>query len=325
VTAAEQGNPTITAIEGLRVGHYTDREAATGCTVVLCEGGATAAVDVRGGAPATRETDLLRPENTVQLVQAILLSGGSAFGLAAADGVVQYLAERGIGFQTRQAAVPIVPSAALYDLGLGRPDVRPDYRAGRAACEAATAAPVEQGSVGAGTGASVAHLRGPAASLKGGLGSSVRRLRSGCLVGALVAVNAFGDVVEPRTGRTLAGPRLPDGAMANTVSLIEELADRQPSQAQHTTLAVVATDATLERSELLRVAQMAQSGLSRAIRPIHTSLDGDVIFALSTRSNPRVLPTIVGVIAAEVLAEAVVQAVTTATSLAGRTALCDLA
>lgn len=322
--SAGDAQDTLTDVGGLRVGHHTDLAAATGCTVVLCEAGATAAADVRGAAPATRETDLLRPENTVQRVQAILLTGGSAFGLAAADGVVRFLARRGAGFPTRAGPVPIVPAAALFDLGLGQADVRPTPADGEAACLAATDGPVPLGSVGAGTGATVGHLRGPAACVKGGLGSASRRLGSGQTVAALVAVNAFGDVVQPTTGELLAGPRLASGKLSSTSASIEELGGRQGGAFQHTTLAVVATDATLDRVALTRVAQIAHDGLARAIRPCHTSFDGDVVFALSTELLPVVHPTIVGTIAAEVLAEAVVRAVLRAGGLAGVPAVAEL-
>jgi L-aminopeptidase/D-esterase-like protein len=317
---------TLVDVAGLRVGHYTDLAAATGCTVVLCERGATSAVDVRGAAPATRETDLLRPENTVQKVQAVLLTGGSAFGLAAAEGVVRYLEERGVGFPTGAGPVPIVPAASLFDLTAGMSAARPGHAEGYAACQAASSRAVAEGSVGAGTGACVGHLRGRSASTKGGLGSASRRLLSGASVGGLVAVNAFGDVIEPGTGRILAGARDLNGGFVGTSAHIEELAGAAsgPRVGQHTSLAIVATDSSLERAELLRVAQMAHDGLARVIQPAHTGLDGDVVFALSTASRPRQDPTIVGTIAAEILAESVLRAVTKATSLAGVPAILDL-
>jgi L-aminopeptidase/D-esterase-like protein len=321
-----QGGGTLVDVAGLQVGHYTDAAAATGCTVVLCERGARSAIDVRGAAPATRETDLLRPENTVQKVQAVLLTGGSAFGLAAAEGVVRYLEERGAGFPTGAGPVPIVPAASLFDLGIGMSAIRPGHDEGYSACREASQGPVAEGSVGAGTGASVGHLRGSSGSTKSGLGSASRRLISGATVGGLAVVNAFGDVVEPDTGRILAGARDLSGGFLDTTAHIEELAEvaSAPRFGQHTTLALVATDSALERVELLRVAQMAHDGLARVIQPAHTGLDGDVVFALSTGSGPRLDPTIVGTIAAEILAESVLRAVTKATGLAGVPAILDL-
>jgi L-aminopeptidase/D-esterase-like protein len=312
-----EASGTLTDVAGLRVGHHTNLEAATGCTVILCEAGAAAAVDVRGAAPATRETDLLRPDNTVQKVHAILLTGGSAFGLAAAAGVVRYLEERGAGFPTSVGPVPIVPAAALFDLSLASSRIRPGPDDGYAACQAASGGPVPEGAVGAGTGATVGHLRGLKGSTKGGLGSASRRLASGATIGALVAVNAFGDVADPRTGRILAGARLEEGGFCDTAAHIEEVALRRARLGEHTTLAVVATDAALDRPALLRVAQMAHDGLARAIRPVHTGFDGDAIFALSTASSDPVDATIIGSVAADVLAQAVVRAVMRATGLAG--------
>ena len=317
-------NGTLTDVPGLRVGHYTDEVAATGCTVILCEAGAIAAVDVRGAAPATRETDLLRPENTVQRIHALLLSGGSAFGLAAAAGVVQYLEERGAGFPTAAGPVPIVPAASLFDLAIGQATTRPGPAEGYAACQAATAGAVGQGSLGAGTGATVGHLRGMDGAIKGGVGSASRRLAAGATVGALVAVNAFGDVLEPRSGRILAGTRSAGGGFLDSAAHVEMLLQRRRPFGESTTLAVVATDAEISRPELLRVAMMAHDGLARTIAPAHTSFDGDVVFALSTGARPRVHSTVIGCIAAEILAEAVVRAVTLARGLAGVPALAEL-
>ena len=317
-------NGTLTDVTGLRVGHFTDPAGATGCTVVLCEAAATAAVDVRGAHPATRETDLLRPENTVQQVQAVLLTGGSAFGLAAAAGVVRYLEELGAGFPTSAGPVPIVPAAALFDLGIGRADTRPGPDEGYAACQAAVGGPVAEGSVGAGTGATVGHLRGRAACTKGGLGSASRRLQGGATVAALAAVNAFGDVVDPGTGRILGGVRFGSGGFFDTTTHIEELAGSRPRFGEQTTLAVIATDATLDRPALLRAARMAHDGLARAIRPAHTAFDGDVVFALSTAHREALDATIVGTVAAGLLADSIVRAVACATGLAGVPAASEL-
>ena len=325
-------NHTLTDIPNLLVGHATDLDAATGCTVILCPEGATAGVDVRGGGPGTREVALLDPLRAVQQVHAIMLSGGSAFGLAAADGVVRWLEERGHGYETTAARVPIVPSAILYDLGLGSVTVRPTADMGYAACEAASSGPVTEGSVGAGTGATVGKLLGFAQATKSGLGTASRRL-DGFTVAALTAVNAIGDVVDPSTGEIVAGARRPEGGWANSMALLESrlgqmVADsrRQLGMGQNTTLAVVATDAPLDKVSCTKVAQMAHNGLARAIRPVHTAFDGDTVFALSSPSSgPSGAGTVLGLreasllgaVAAEVLAEAVLRAARSAMGLHG--------
>ncbi|GIV84855.1 MAG: peptidase S58 [Candidatus Roseilinea sp.] len=323
-------NTTLTAIPGLQVGHWTHLAAGTGCTVVLCPTGAVAGVDVRGGAPGTRETALLAPTCSVERVHAVLLSGGSAFGLAAADGVMRWLEERGYGFDAGAAKVPIVPAAVLFDLPVGRADVRPDAAAGYAACQAATDAPVVQGNVGAGTGASCGKALGFGRATKTGLGSAALRLDDGLIVAALVAVNAFGDVIDPQSGRILAGARpLDDGGFADTMAYlahadrlaIARLAERFAGQ--NTTLAVVATNAALSKPHATKVAQMAHDGLARVIRPIHTMLDGDTIFALSLGEHPADV-SVIGAWAAEAVAQAVVNAVWAAEPLAGLPCARDL-
>lgn len=259
----------ITAVEGLRVGHWTDPEGMTGCTVVLPPEGTVASGEVRGGAPGTRETDLLRPGMLVEEVNAVVLTGGSAFGLAAADGVVRWLEERGIGFDAGVARVPIVPAAVLFDLGVGDRHARPGAEAGYAACEAAST-DVAEGRVGAGTGATVAKLHGPARAVPGGIGTASVQ-RDDVMVGAIAAVNAFGEIVE-EDGTIIAGA-LPD----------QEVAPEQPPlPGTNTTIAVVATDARLskERANLLAIA--AHDGLARAVKPAHTIWDGDTIFTLAT-------------------------------------------
>ncbi len=274
--------PSLTDIPGIRVGHVTDPVGLTGCTVVLCEAGAVASVEVRGAAPGTRETDLLHPSNLVQRVHAVLLAGGSAFGLAAADGVVRYLEERGVGFDTSVARVPIVPAAVLFDLAIGDPRARPDAAMGYDACTRATSDPVEEGSVGAGTGATVGKMLAMAGAMKGGVGSWSARLPDGAAVGALVVVNAFGDVVD-ETGTILAGARHPDGRFANASEL---LLIRRPDAVlgTNTTLAVVATTAKLTKAQAWRLAVQGHAGLSRAIVPSHTLYDGDAVFVLATGS-----------------------------------------
>ena len=318
----------ITDVEGIEVGHYSDLEAATGCTVVLCRDGAVAGVDVRGAAPGTRETDLLRPTNLVQQMHAVVLSGGSAYGLDAASGVMRWLEERGIGFDVGVGVVPIVPAAVLFDLTIGRADVRPGAEAGYAMCQVAGSGAVSEGSIGAGTGATVGKLFGPLFAVKGGIGTAARRIGGGVTVGALVAVNAFGDVVDAATGRQIAGPRDPDGGgMVNTVERLHgDLSRTMLGFAVNTTLAVVATDAVLTKAGAHVVAQMAHDGLAQAIRPVHTMWDGDTVFALGTgkRGAPAHVSAL-GAVAASVLAEAVVRAVRQATALAGIPSVRDLA
>jgi L-aminopeptidase/D-esterase-like protein len=302
----------ITAISGLRVGHDTNLNAATGCTVLLCDTPAIGGVDVRGGAPATRETDLLRPMHMVEEVNAILLTGGSAFGLSAADGVMTYLAERNIGIDTGVARVPIVPAAAIFDLALGSASIRPDAASGYRACIQASNAFPEQGSVGAGTGATVGKLLGPALCMKGGLGTACTQLPDGTLVGALVVVNAFGDILDPQTRQIVAGTRGPLGGLLNG------------NPFGNTTIAIVATDAALDKVQVNKIAQMAHNGLAQTIQPAHTMFDGDTVFALALgpRSRRQQDPALalqqvsmLGATASNTLARAIVKAVRLATSL----------
>jgi len=309
----------ISAIPGLRVGHWTDRRAATGCTVVLCEVGAVAAVDVRGGAPGTRETDLLRPGNLVERIHAVLLSGGSAFGLDAAAGVMRYLEEEGIGFPTPGGLVPIVVGALLYDLSVGRSDVRPDAAAGYAACRAAKGGRISQGSVGAGSGATVGKALGMERALKGGIGTAAERVADDVVVGALVAVNCFGEVVDPDSGRILAGPRDEKGGFLSTLDILRR---RAPSALSggftNSTIGVVATNACLNREQAYRLAVMAHAGLARTIRPAHTPVDGDVFFSLATGAAEGPVDLIsLGALAARAVERAIVRAVTEARGLAG--------
>ena len=278
----------ITKVPGIRVGRYTDAQNATGCTVVICEDGAVGGVDVRGSAPGTRETDLLTPTAMVDRVHAVLLSGGSAFGLAAATGVVDYLEENGIGIEFGGATIPIVPAAILFDLGLVTHRVRLDASAGYAACEAALngdGSDVAEGSVGAGTGATVAKLLGRDRCVKGGIGTASVDLGGGVIVGAIVAVNAVGGVVDPDTGRVVAGPLDDDGAtMLDSMQLITspgfETARARPGE--NTTIGVVATNAKLNKAQANKLASAAHDGLALAVRPAHLMSDGDTIFALAT-------------------------------------------
>ena len=305
--------PGITDIPGLKVGVASDLEAATGVTVVLAEPGARAAVDVRGSAPGTRETDLLRPGQLVDQIQAIMLAGGSAFGLEAAGGVVRYLEEQGRGFPAGPYCVPIVPAAILFDLFIGNGAVRPDAEMGYRACQSASSGPVPEGPAGAGAGATVGKIYGPTRSVKTGQGSASLHMGD-LIVAALVVVNAFGDVYD-RKGNLLAGPRNPEtGKMERTVDLL--LGGAGSGAIGNTTLGIVATNASLSREALQKVAQMAHDGLARTINPIHTMWDGDTIFSLSIGDMEADL-NLVGIAAAEMVAVAVERAVHTAVSLGG--------
>jgi L-aminopeptidase/D-esterase-like protein len=295
----------------VQVGHAQDIEAATGCTVVLVKDGAVCGVDQRGGAPGTRETDLLRPMHLVEKVHAVLLTGGSAFGLAAADGVMRWLEEHHIGFDVGVTRVPIVPAAVLFDLTVGRADVRPDAAMGYAACQNAVsdAAVSEMGSIGAGTGATIGNILGPQARMKGGLGAAVIEVAEGLLVGALFAVNCFGDVTDPVSGQILAGARkLPEDDFVDTMQVLKQGSGGFASQG-NTVIGVVATNATLTKEAANKVAQMAHDGLARVIRPAHTMFDGDTIFALATGQGPTADVNLIGAFAAEATAQAIVNAV----------------
>jgi L-aminopeptidase/D-esterase-like protein len=315
----------ITAVPGVEVGHATDLEGFTGCTVVLCRKGAVGGVDQRGGAPGTRETDLLRPMHLVNEVHAVLLAGGSAFGLAAAEGVVRYLEERGVGFDAQVARVPIVPGAILFDLDLGDARARPDAEMGYAACEAASDGPVAEGNVGAGGGATVGKIMGPGRAMKGGLGSAAVSLGGGLVVGALVAVNAFGDVVDPAGGEILAGARkLRSDEPADTLATMKGLVGKAVLRfASSTVIGVVATNARLSKEEANKVAQMAQDGVARAVRPAHTLFDGDTLFVMAT-GQKRGDVNLVGAYAAEVVAKAVVSGVRRAAAAGGLPAWADI-
>jgi L-aminopeptidase/D-esterase-like protein len=308
---------SITDIAGLKVGHFTDARRPTGCTVVLCEHGATCGVDVRGAAPGTRETDLLDPRNVIEQVHAVLLCGGSAFGLAAADGVMRWLDERGHGVPVGPARVPIVPAAVLFDLWVGDARIRPDAAAGYAACEAATTSSPAQGSVGAGTGATVGKLFGIEHAMKGGIGTA--SIRVGAItVAALVAVNAIGDVVDPGTGRVIAGSRGADGRTPRD-SMASIRRGDLPERLQAgmaTTIGIVATDARLTKAQANKLASTAHDGLARSINPVHTQTDGDTLFALATGGSGLAGNlTVLGALAADVTARAVLNAVRAARGL----------
>ncbi len=320
-------NRTITAVAGLEAGHYTDMAHGTGCTVFICRDGAVGGVDVRGGSPGTRETDLLRPMHRVDKVHGVLLSGGSAFGLEAAAGVVNYLADLGIGFQAGPAVVPIVPAAILFDLNVINPRVRPGPAQGLAACQAAGSSPLEEGSVGAGTGATAAKAMGPEAAVKSGFGTASVTLPDGATVAAAVAVNAYGGIYDHRSGRLIAGPRRDDGSGFHDpveVMLAGE-AWRPGLPMTNTTIGVVATDAPLTREEANYLAMASHDGLALTIRPCHTMYDGDTMFALSTGRFPgQADVSRLGVAAVEVTAQAVLRAVQTPSGLGGFPAISEL-
>ena len=350
---------TIADVPGIAIGHWTDAAAATGCTVALCnasaggddgdDAGAVGGVSVRGGSPGTRETDLLHPMRRIQRMHAVVFSGGSAFGLAAADGVQRWLAERGIGFPTAHARVPIVPAAILYDLGIGRADVHPDaaagYAAGAAAMASATAsaaaaatarspvaAPLAAGSVGAGTGATVAKMWGMDAAVKGGFGSARCLLPGGVSVGAAVAVNAWGGIRDYRNGRLVAGPRQPDGSMCDPVAALLSssngaMANGSPQSDApvNTTIGIVATDAPLDKMQANFVASAAHDGLALTIHPCHTPGDGDTMFCAATGRHPAPVDlTVITTAAVAATAQAVLHAVRSATGLAGVPAVGEL-
>jgi L-aminopeptidase/D-esterase-like protein len=320
-------NNTITDISGIEVGQAQDVEALTGCTVVLCRKGAVAGVDVRGSAPGTRETDLLNPVNLVEKVHAIVLAGGSAFGLDAASGVMRYLEENGIGFDTGAGVVPIVPAAILFDLNIGRGDVRPDAEMGYRAATAATSGVPAEGNAGAGAGASVGKIFGPKSAMKAGIGTASMKV-GGLVVGAIMAVNSFGDVIDPETGQIIAGARSTnlgplrvgqEGYFGDTLEIMKTFVGRTVlgfATKANTVVGVVATNARLSKSEATKVAQMAQDGVARTIRPAHTMLDGDTIFALAT-GEKNTDPSTVGAFAAEVVAQAILRAVQKAAPAGG--------
>jgi L-aminopeptidase/D-esterase-like protein len=308
----------VTAVEGFRVGHWTDAEAGTGCTVILAPPDTVGAVDVRGGGPATRETELLAPHASVQHVTALLFAGGSAYGLDAAGGVMRWCEEQGLGYRAGPHLVPIVPAASIFDLGVTGSARRPGADEGYAACAAASAAPHAVGSVGAGTGATVGKLRAQAGWCKGGVGAGMRRLHDGATVAALAVVNAWGDILDERGG-VLAGAALPTGGFSPASERVLELPPEHPRlapQLESTTIACIATDARLTKAEAQHVARMASAGLCRAVSPVNTPFDGDAVFCLAAGRRPA-SPIAVGVAAAEALAAAVRDAVRQATPIRG--------
>jgi len=326
---AQGKNLTLTAVPGIKVGHHTLAERPTGCTAILVEAGAAAGVDVRGAAPASAETDLLKPVNLVQQVYAISLSGGSAFGLDSRTGIMRYLDDKNIGFKTATSInVPIVPAASLFDLNVGaNPKIRPTADCGYRAAQAASTNPVTEGNVGAGAGATVGKSAGANRAMKGGIGSAAIQMPDGLIVAALVAINPAGDIIDPATGKVVAGVRTPDGkSLADARALLTSGALRQPARiGENTTLAVVATNATLTKTQATKVAEMAHDGFARAIYPSHTMGDGDTIFALATGAQTGSADVSrVGALAAQVVADAIVRAARQATGIPGYPAARDI-
>jgi L-aminopeptidase/D-esterase-like protein len=316
----------LTAVEGLKVGHFTLKERPTGCTVVLAKQGTTGGVDVRGGAPGTRETDLLDPVNMVQIVSAIVLSGGSAYGLDTASGVMKWLDERNIGYPVGSGVVPIVPAAILMDLGFGgSAKIRPGPDCGYRAASAASEAAVTEGNVGAGAGATIGKSGGRTGSggpMKAGIGSAAIRLPNGLVVGAIVAVNAVGDIVDPWTGQIVAGARGPDGKLLDARRLVRQGGNREARAGENTTIGIVATNARLTKVQAQKMAQMAHDGY---ISPVHTPGDGDTIFSLATGTwTGEANYGQVGSLAAEAMADAIVRAATQAAASNGLPSARDL-
>ena len=308
---------SITDVAGLMVGHFTDTRRPTGCTVIITPDGSVAGVDVRGAAPGTRETDLLHPSNLVDRVHAIVLAGGSAWGLDAASGVMQWLEEQQIGLPVGFGLVPIVPAAVLFDLPVGNARIRPDAQAGYAACVAASRQPPLEGNVGAGAGALVGKIFGLKRAMKGGIGSAAITV-DGITMGALIACNALGDVINPTTGQLLAGARTADGIQLvdSRAALLAGETPKSVMAGTNTTIGVIATDAVLTKAQAHRLALVAHDGLARSINPVHTLSDGDTLFALGTgKAGKPADMMLLSTLAAEVTAMAVVRAVMAASGI----------
>jgi len=326
--SARPASKGITQVPGIRVGHFTLPSGLTGCTVVLADGeGAIGGVAQRGGAPGTRETDLLDPTNLVERVNAIVLSGGSAFGLDVGTGVMKFLEEKNVGYKTNAGVVPIVPAAVIFDLPfIGTSKARPTADCGYKAAAAATSASVAEGNVGAGAGATIGKIGGGRTAMKAGIGSAAIALPNGLVIGALVAVNAVGDVIDPGNGAVVAGARDASGKLADARKVLRAGAVTTPPRpAENTTIGVVATNAKLTKAQAARLALMADDGLARALFPSHTLGDGDTIFALATGGWTGTADvSTVGALAADVMAEAIVRAAVMAKSAGGLPAAADL-
>ena len=321
----------ITDVRGIQVGHAQNKTAITGCTVILCEGGAIGGMDQRGGATSTRQTDGLNTLHIIRAVHAVVLSGGSAFGLESATGVVHYLEERGIGLKFGPARIPTVPTAVLFDLGLGRGDVRPDAKMGYQACLNAQRGKILEGNVGAGMGATAGKIFGMECAMKSGLGSASIAIGNGVIVAAIVAANPFGDVIDPETNQIVIGARTVGSArskkpippfFADTMSILKRSRGFGPSARSNTVIGVVATNAKFDKEQINKVAQMAQDGIARTIRPAHTMGDGDTIISLAT-GEKNADASIVGAFAAEAVAQAILNGVRAARSIAGLPAWID--
>jgi L-aminopeptidase/D-esterase-like protein len=317
-------NGTLTAVPGIKVGHHTLDERPTGCTVVLIESGATASVDVRGAAPATRDTDLLNPAKMAEQIHGIALSGGSLYGLSTADGVLRYLEEKNVGIAYGGRHIPIVPGASIFDLGVGDGSIRPTADCGYRAAQAASSAAVAEGSIGAGAGATLGKLSGMERAMKSGVGSAALVMPDGLIIAALVVVNPIGDIVDPATGKIVAGARAASGGFADARVLMRSGAPRV-RRGDNSTIGVVATNARLTKAQASYLAQMTDDGYARAIWPIHTIVDGDTVFAIATGSRagePDMMT--IGALAADVMATAVIRAATQATGLPQLPAVRDL-
>lgn len=317
---------SILDIDGIKVGHASDFEAITGCTVILFDNPVTAAVDLRGGGTSTRQIDSLLAHNTFGKIHAVLLTGGSGYGLDASSGVVRYLEERNIGLEVgNDLVVPSVPTAVIFDLGIGDGRVRPSAQMGYEACLNATSSAIEEGSIGVGTGATIGKLMGLRQATKGGVGTLSYKLESGATIAVLVVVNAFGDIVSPKTGQVIAGVRdsVEGHSFPGTVNLFKQGIIRRADSYQNTTLAVVVTDADLSKSELLRISNIAQTGLAKAISPVHTVQDGDMVISVSSGDKKEDV-NLIGVVAAELTQKAIIRAVEQSSSLGGIPCSTDL-
>ncbi len=306
---------SICAVPGIKVGHTQNEEAKTGCTVILPENPVIAGIDVRGAAPGTRETDLLAPHRTVQEIHAIVLTGGSAFGLASAQGVVKYLEEKDVGYDTGIAKVPIVPAAVIYDLAVGAPQIRPDEKMGYMASKNATSDNNASGLIGVGCGATVGKFAGMEYAMQGGVGTCAEIIDDKIYVGVLTVVNSLGNIIEPESGNTIAGAKNPQGDFLEPIKFFRQPQKTTFSHLTNTTLAVVATNARLSKSELTALAQLATAGITRATLPAHTPFDGDVIFALSTCQETETDLIRIGAIAENLVAMSIIKAVKASNSL----------
>lgn len=312
----------ITDVEGLKVGHSQSMQGVTGCTVIMCTDGATGGVDVRGGAPGTRETDLFRAENMIDRVHAVVLSGGSAFGLDASSGVMKYLEEQGVGFDVGVTTVPIVASAVIFDLAIGDSSIRPDFNMGYKAAKTASTVENRQGNIGCGMGASVGKIMGPKNAMKSGLGSATIRLEE-LVVSAIVSVNSFGDIYDYKTNKQIAGVYdYENKKLLNTVGLMTNNIELGFSM-ENTTIGLIGTNAILSKAEANKVSQMAHNGYARSINPVHSMMDGDTVFTMATNMVKSDV-NIIGTLAAEAMSRAITNGILQAKSLCGLYSYADI-